>query len=458
MKYKMRYAKILAMVLTAALVMGNAVPAFADENVPKLRVTRMTGAGIISVSEFNDWAAAVAAINNAADRTSKYEIALLDNLGGDTAEAPPIKSLDMPRTAAEVRIVSANTVPSKNCMLITSSDKVTFNCPTTLEGVGIVCLKKQKNGSYVSCDYDLNIRGNKVVIDDLKHTYNNKKSGVNNITGTKAGHVKFIMGDATLRIGGSTTGVGTFEITNPTATERGVHAFGRFAPGNIVAEGTNGSILIHTNSDLTVTNLKTKHCRISSGKAMNIVNLDSEGSILYAGNATGHPNGIDKGTPATADLNVTNACLRNTHVYAKNINVTAKLTTGGSVLDAGYKLTNPGQGGKVSIAKLYVVNDNWIFAKQDRNGKSQITVSDTVNADPGEAQVSGSENICLWCNDYSGLAQVCGGMVLVTAPKADPFRFMPVMVDAGSSGAEQPNRQGTYKSGNTICFGLTENN
>ena len=55
---------------------------------------------------------------------------------------------------------------------------MTFNCPTTLEGVGIVCLKKQKNGSYVSDDYDLDIGGNKVVIDDLKHTYNGKKSGI----------------------------------------------------------------------------------------------------------------------------------------------------------------------------------------------------------------------------------------------------------------------------------------
>ena len=484
MRYRMRYAFIMAMLLTATLVLGNATTTVADDNtgrsftgttgsalaggyansaVPKVRVTRTTVAGITTVSEFDDWATAVAEIDNAADRTSKYEIALLADLGGDTAEAPPMKSLDMPKNAAEVRIVSVNTGPSNHGILITASDKVTFNCPTILKGVGIVCLKRQKNGSYVSGDYDLNIGGNKVVIDDLKHTYNGKKSGVNNITGTKEGSVRFIMGDATLRIGGNTTGVGTVEIINPTAIERGVHAFGRLAPGNIVAEGTNGSILIHTNSDLTVTSLKTEHCRISSGKAMNIVNLDADGSILYVGNATGHPNGVDQGTPATADLNVTNAILRNnTHVYAQNVNVKEKLTTEGSVLDAGYKLTRPGQGGKVSIARLFVVNDNWIFAKQDLNGRSQITVNGTVNADPGEAEVNGLERICLWNNDYSGLAQVYDGMVLATAPKAEPFRFMPVVVDASNPGVEHymgiydPNRQGTYKSGNKICFGLTE--
>ncbi len=82
-----------------------------------------------------------------------------------------------------------------------------FNCPTILKGVGIVFLKRQKNGSYVSGDYDLDIGGNKVVIDDLKHTYNGKKSGVNNITGMKERSVRFIMGDATLRIGGNATGV-----------------------------------------------------------------------------------------------------------------------------------------------------------------------------------------------------------------------------------------------------------
>ena len=71
------------------------------------------------------------------------------------------------------------------------------------------------------------------------------------------------------------------------------------------------------------------------------------------------------------------------------------------MLDAGYKLTSPGQGGKVNIAKLFAVNDNWIFAKQDKNGRSQITVVGTVNADPGEAEVAGLENICLWNNDYS---------------------------------------------------------
>lgn len=434
MKFRMRYAFISAMVLTAVLVMGNVTTVTADENVPKVRVTRMTEAGVTSVSVFDDWTSAVAEIDKAGDRTSKYEIALLTDLGGDTAEALPMKSLDMPKNAAEVRIVKANNAPSNHGILITASKKVTFNCPTTLEGVGIVCLKKQKNGSYVSDDYDLDIRSNRVVIDDLKHTYNGKKSGVNNITGTKAGYVKFIMGDATLRIGGNTTGVGTLEITNPTDIERGVHAFGRLAPGNIVAEGTNGSILIHTNCDINVTSLKTTHCRISSGKAMNIGNLDAEASILYAGNATGHPNGIDKGTPATADLNVNNACLRNTHVYAKNVNVKTKLVTGGSVLDAGYKLTSPGQGGKVNIAKLFAVNDNWIFAKQDKNGRSQITVGGTVNADPGEAEVAGLENICLWNNDYSGLAQVGDGMALVNAPKADPSRFVPVVVNANNSG------------------------
>ncbi|MCR5775722.1 MAG: hypothetical protein K6G42_11620 [Lachnospiraceae bacterium] len=454
---------------------------------PKVRVIRYASddtATEVSRSELDNWAMAVTEIDKAADKTAYYDIVLLDNDGGfggfnanprynegyavssDTDpefSAVPLPKLDMPSQAKHVTVKGDG-----DKMLITTASKITFKCDTDMQDMGIIRVSALRNRRYnynEGNNYDLAVGGYTVNLKDLfyEHTCNTGTDGersatshVGNISGTKNGKVVFdIKADAPMLQIGAVTGVGELWICS-TGSGADVMASGRLAPVTLIVKYLN----VHSGADINVTNLSALFSRISSAKAVNITDLNAEGSSIFAGYVNGTPGDfLNDHAPATADLSITNAELSGSNLFGQNINVKTKLNTLASMLSAGTGLTSPGQGGKVTVGKICIADkSSLISAKQDKNGKSQINVTGTVNQDLSERAYNHKQlSIRLYYNDYSGCAKVYDGIPLVNAPKAEASWFFPVVSSDSESTSEMghydPDTQGVYKSGSTVCFG-----
>ena len=149
-------------------------------------------------------------------------------------------------------------------------------------------------------------------------------------------------------------------------------------------------------------------------------------------------------------------------VSAKNINVTGTLSMASSYMKAG--LTT-GNDGKVTLNNVILRdNHNTIEGKQDKNGKSQINIKGTVNAE-GENIIRDQSAITIglyYNNSVWKYAPLSENMILLIAPKAAASWFNPCYGGTDDQGKYYPNMgdymedYDVYKSGNNIQYGSVE--
>ena len=368
-------------------------------------------------SEMDSWEAAVAEINSTADKDSFFVIELFEDLGTDD----PLPKLDMPGLCENVHICSRDDEKHK---IITKASKITLGSDTSISGIDLV----KPDGGY--CE----ITGPKNV--SLTYYGNDDDWGSDDLTI------------------GSVTGIGKLEFyisktsgKNYTYDDdiiyRNVSVTGKLTPGKLIFNPANDykgrlRIDLFAQDEINVTDLDTMYGMISSGKAMTITNLNCTNSVLY----TGYQGDYDY--PCVADMTVTNAVIRDSVVNCRNMTVKKDLTLAESVIFAGSNNEQPGEGGKVSLANLYT-DECGIYVKQDKNGKSQLFISGTVDSDSENAKVT----VYVLYNDCSSLARIYDGIVLATAPNADA-KWFELDLESYPEGYDTYKY---YKSGKQICFG-----
>lgn len=368
-------------------------------------------------AEFLAWDQAVNEINKRADKTVTYKMILQGYLGGKYGSEAPLGTITMPTYAKEVIVTSE---AGKDYHMMFTGTTLTIRSNTTFENVGLFAVKKvvkNKVITYQPMNFNISAGNFALNMSNMKRTDSEVYvSQVENLSGGVKGSFTFTQGTETNTQSSPArkiSGFGTVDLYNVDMSE-------------VVTENISQSIYPVYNG-------------ISGVMTLNVhpgVTLESDNGVLNVKN-----------------LNAVGAT-----VAAKNITVSLVTTLESAKLVAGSTAANDG---KMSL-KTVVVEDmeNYLSAEQDKNGKTQVTITDTVSATytgyVGESAIA----VDLYYNNYVSHAKVYDGMVLLNAQKAAASWFEPYYTvydideDIYIAGmGYETEGYGMYKSGKGICYG-----
>lgn len=384
-------------------------------------VARNAQAKEVYKSRFLSWEQAVKEIDKRADSGLSYDMILKENIGGIPGEEVPIKTLTLPAKAKEVVVTSE--AGEENHIFFTGT-KVTLKANTTFENVGLYALKKGSvllGGVYssVPCSfsagkYHLNLKN--LQYRESEHIWN--KLGT--LSGTTMGML--------------TVCLGTEEKNNVFAADK-ITGFGTVNIYNLEQD------------DVVVDNQIVATGLVEKG-------MSSIGTLnLYPGTIVS----CEKGNVTAKNANICGGIL-----YAKNITISQKAVLESASLKAGSK---DKADGKLSLANIIVEDtDNYLEAKLDKKGKTQMSISGTVSA---SKYYNGAGNepaitVALRTNDGSTYATLSENMIVMNAAKASDFWFVPFYSYYDAKTDTMVNGMGIlvdgfglYKSGKVIKYGST---
>ena len=372
-------------------------------------------------SRFLSWEQAVKEIDKRADSGLSYDMILKENIGGIPGEEVPIKTLTLPAKAKEVVVTSE--AGEENHIFFTGT-KVTLKANTTFENVGLYALKKGSvllGGVYssVPCSfsagkYHLN----------LKNLQYRESEHIWNKLGTLSGTTKGML----------TVCLGTEEKNNVFAADK-ITGFGTVNIYNLEQD------------DAVVDNQVVASGLVEKGMS-NIGTLN-----MYPGAIVS----CEKGNVTVKNANICGGILS-----AKNITISQKVVLESATLKAGSK---DKADGKLSLANIIVEDtDNYLEAKLDKKGKTQMSISGTVSA---SKYYNGAGNepaitVALRTNDDSDYAMLLKDMIVLNAAKAAAFWFVPFYTYYDAKTDTMVNGMGIladgfglYKSGKVIKYGST---
>ena len=384
-------------------------------------VARDSEAKEVYKSRFLSWEQAVKEIDKRADYGLSYDMILKENIGGIPGEEVPIKTLTLPAKAKEVVVTSE--AGEENHIFFTGT-KVTLKANTTFENVGLYALKKGSvlsGGVYssVPCSfsagkYHLN----------LKNLQYRESEHVWNKLGTLSGTTKGML----------TVCLGTEEKNNVFAADK-INGFGTVNIYNLEQD------------DVVVDNQVVASGLVEKGmSSIGTLNM-YPGAIVFC----------EKGNVAAKNANIRGAILS-----AKNITISQKAVLESASLKAGSK---DKADGKLSLANIIVEDtDNYLEAKLDKKGKTQMSISGTVSASKYYTGVGNEPaiTVALRTNDGSTYAALSENMIVMNAAKASDFWFVPFYSYYDAKTDTMVNGMGIlvdgfglYKSGKVIKYGST---
>ncbi len=360
-------------------------------------------------SDFLTWEQAVKEIDKRANNKLSYQMILLEDIG-------VIKTLTLPSKAKEVVVTSEN--GEVNHVLFTTN-KITLKSNTTFENVGLFAVKKVKNSTaYDSIAYSVAAGSYALELCDLQGVDGEYEAMISAMSGSSKGKLTLIAGndedDTELNIT-KITGFATVEMYNEEQDE--------------------------------VLNENQVQSNISIPSGMTgIGTLKVYPGVVFVSN-----NGV---------VTAKNVDIYGATIAAKDITVSQTATLESANLRTGTKANNDG---KLKLKDIVVEDNNNTFeAKQDKNGKSQITVSGTVKAGQNYSALAeeAAIRIALYYNNYSRYAQLYNGMVLLTAAKAESTWFGPFYTTYDSDEdctvqgmGYKANGYGVYKQKKDILYG-----
>lgn len=370
-------------------------------------------------SRFSSWEQAVKEVDKRADAGLSYDIILKENIGGVPGTEVPIKTLTLPAKAKEVVVTSE--AGEENHIFFTGT-KIALKANTTFENVGLYAVKKGPvllGGVYSSVPYSFSTGNYHLTLKDLQYK---ASEHIWNKIGTISGTTK----------GTLTVCFGTEEKNNVFAADK-ITGFGTVNIYNLEQD------------DAVVDNQVVAMGLIEKG-------MSSIGTLnLYPGVTVS----CEKGNVSAKNANIKGAVLA-----AKNLTISQKTVLESASLKAGSK---DKADGKLSLANVIVEDrNNYLEAKPDKKGKTQMNISGTVSA---SKYYSGAEHepaitVALRTNDDSTYATLAENMIVINAAKAEPFWFVPFYTYYDAKTDTTVNGMGIlvdgfglYKSGKTIKYG-----
>lgn len=188
----------------------------------------------------------------------------------------------------------------------------------------------------------------------------------------------------------------------------------------------------------------------------------------------------DMAVNCEGDLSVKNLIVTEGSVSAKNVAVSTKTTLDEAYIQAG---TDASGTGKMTFKDIALTDSgNRLTAKQDKNGKSMITINGTVTMENNLVELEADNILAIkLLYNNSPMAegkqkpvQMYNGLILCTAQKAASNLFSPVYtVSTEAEQTELTNGNpiyavrgmgkkisgyGVYKLGKTICYGTVPSN
>ena len=157
-----------------------------------------------------------------------------------------------------------------------------------------------------------------------------------------------------------------------------------------------------------------------------------------------------------------NANIRGAILSAKNITISQKTVLESATLKAG---SNDKADGKLNLAAIIVEDtDNYLEAKLDKKGKTQMNISGIVSSSKyytGSAEEP-AITVALRTNDGSTYAALSEKLIVLNAAKAAAYWFVPFYTYYDAKNDITVNGMGIlidgfglYKSGKTIKYGTT---
>lgn len=377
-------------------------------------------------ADFLSWEQAVKEIDKRGSKLICYEMKLLRNAGGLSTDDQPLAALTLPENAKQIKIsglAEGETEDESGVYdFYFTGTNIVLKCDTSFENVGLMAVKKMTftNGStgYASVSYNMNV-GNWNLTEKNMKTYGWTTSQPGTISGTAKGSFTFEAGTEWYTFpkpAQKLSGIGTVILDYP--------ADWKTDPGEEGFENVNFYIPAGISG-------VTQLC-IMPGVSLHCL----EG-----------------------DISVKNVWLNQAGMEAANIAVTGTTVMGSSWISAAYD----GVGnGKCKLADIRVSDTaNYIEAKQDKNGNTQMEITGTVAVlencyyDGGSCDSAITIGLCY--NNETKYAQLYDGMALVTAPKAASSWFRPQYIDPNDPeyfgmGMETEG-YGLYKSGKVIKYG-----
>ena len=299
----------------------------------------------------------------------------------------PMKNFTLPSKAGEVTVTSE--AGEANYVLFTTN-KVTAKCNTNFESIGLFAVKQAKGSTeYNSVTYTIAGGNYELGLADMKY----ELAGYYSLPGTVSGGAK---GTLTVALGS--------ENNNSLFAVEKISGFGTV---NVYNETWDDAIV-----ENQVESVGTIAKGVSSVGTLNVY----PGAILTS----------DSGTVSVKNANICGGT-----VIAKDITISQTATLESASLIAGSQAASDGKLKLKDIVVAGVYNEdgmyNYLSAEQDKNGKSQITVSGKVSASLDYVGIAGEPAIVvdLYYNNYSSHAKLSVGMVLINAAKADADWFIP---------------------------------
>ncbi|MBQ8279919.1 MAG: transglutaminase domain-containing protein [Roseburia sp.] len=381
---------------------------------PVVEVVAEDGKGtVVYGSRFLEWEQAVKEIDKRAQNGLTYSMILKDHIGGTAGNEAPIKTLTLPAKAKQVIVTSEE---GELNHIFFQGNKVALKTNTTFENVGLFAIKKaSKTGSaYGTIPYSFTAGNYELSIENLQYVeseaiYNN----ISAITGSTKGTLKLVLG--------------TVEDNNQLAAEK-VSGF--------------GTVHIYNAEDTAV----------EGSQVQSVLLVDN--SMSGIGTLNIYPGAIVSG----GTVSVKNVRICGGYIFAKDITVSQTAYLDNAVMEAGSSALNDG---KLKLKDIVVEEaNNYLSAKLDKKGKTQLSISGTVTATADYTGDGEAITVGLYKNDYSGYVQLYNGMGFINAAKAEAFWFVPdyTVYDAvndeeiAGMGYAQTG-YGLYKSGKEIRYG-----
>jgi hypothetical protein len=384
-------------------------------------------------AEYMSFADAVKEINTRNNKAMDYEIRLLKNIGFNGSDLAPTGGLSLPSNAKSLTILPAEGDKTGNTIAFTGG--VTLGCNTTIENVCLVGAQKPRNKTYYEqTSYAVNVGG--YTLTEIGRTWGKYVEGtayrkaVSTLSGTAKGSyiiylpVKDVAeGISNIKLAGQIKNVGTVEIKRYIDEDR--------------AEDE-----------------AYEHAYVESGAIAGVIELILDKyTWLYVEPAAVTANNL------TMDVG--------SGLWVKDITISKNTTLNQGEICAG---TSTIGDGKVTLNNIILKSDgNIVRGKQDKNGKSLVTINGTVTADTSfTGSREGAIKVILRYNNNDDYAQLHTGMVVLTAQKVSPYWFTPAYnynsvtaEDADETGTvykmgEQTAGYGLLKSGKEIIYGQTD--
>lgn len=381
---------------------------------------------LVYSADFLSWDQAVKEIDKRGNKNIRYEIRLLKNVGGLSADNQPIASLTLPTNAKQVKIsgLAKDGTEDGTGMydVYFTGTNIAIKCDTIFENVGLMAVKKvtytNGNTGYAWVDHNINI-GNWNLTEKNMKFYGGMVSQPGTISGTAKGSFTF------------EAGTEWCASTMPAKKLSGI--------GTVILDYPADQIFDNENENAEYVDVYAP-----SGMSSITQLVIMPGISLHC---------------LAGDISVKNVWLNQAGMEANNIAVTGTTVMGSSWISAAYD----GVGnGKCKLADIRVSDTaNYIEAKQDKNGNTQMEITGTVAVledceyDGGNCDSAITIGLCY--NNETKYAQLYDGMPLATAPRAASSWFRPPYIDLEypesiGMGVETEG-YGLYKSGKEIRYG-----